>query len=105
MKLTGYEVDWKDDFDPKEIGRLLNEVGGQRCLYDWDVSGWVDSKLLFLSSDPLSESELMVLWKTGDLTVTDKVWEGTYEEILIQLAKQVNTDYLKDLKWAKNAGL
>ncbi len=105
MKLTALEVDHKEVFDAKEIGRCLNEVGGARCLYEFIVSMDVGSRIVYLSSHPLDLEDMTRLWEAGDLAVCDDVWEGTFAEIIIRLANRMSDNYEEDIRWAKNAGL
>ena len=92
MRVTGYEVGWRDDFEDATIERILAEVGGAQVRYEHDVSEYVDAKLLIISSECLTPDQLEQVWEAGDLGVADGIFEGTFDEILAQLRKNLDEE-------------
>jgi len=66
MRIVMLECDWKDEITSNEINDALDTVGGRRLVYPFDQS-MVDSKIMYISSHELSESDLGELFEAGDL--------------------------------------
>jgi hypothetical protein len=90
MKLTGYQIDWKDEFEDNVVEELIASLGSERTYTaEHDVSGHVDARLLIISDELLDRYSLSQVWEAGDLGVADKVYEGTFDEIIEQLRQNL----------------
>ena len=81
MKLTSIDRDWKEGFTTSDIILATQAVGDPSYIYPY-CQNEVDSNILFISSESLTLSQLDELWQEGDLSIGDKVWEGSWGEIV-----------------------
>ncbi len=89
MRITQLSVDWKDEFDGEEIATFSDQVGGSKCVYPYDQNN-VDSKVMVISSDQLTQKQLDILWEEGDLYTGDRIWtDETFEDIVMQILKYI----------------
>lgn len=91
MKLTQLNCDWKDDFGGAELVQAMGECGGGKAsVIPYDVLSEVDSLVLVVSSEPLTDDQLDELWEAGDLLTSEDVWQDdTFEGILKQICRRV----------------
>ena len=84
MKVTAYDIDWKEEYEGAWIEEHLRQVGGGKLVYDADcVREDTDGKMLVFSSHPLTEQQLRALWEAGDFGLSEEVWEGeTFDNVL-----------------------
>ena len=75
MRIAQLQCDWKEDFTRKEI-RTVQSVVGSSTLYTEYVQDNVDSKVMYVSSHPLTLKQMDQLWEVGDLWGDWEVIEG-----------------------------
>ena len=99
MHVTLAEADWKDkpSFEAEIAAAQMNvrratrgcdlagRYAGHAYIYEY-AQDEVDSLVAFISSEPLTYEQCKRLWEAGDLATSDKVWTGTFAEIVAQLA-------------------
>ena len=90
MRLIVLECDWKDTFSAKEVQDAIKQVDDDDVQVCEIKQNLIDSRLLFICSGHVSIDKLRDLLECGDLWITDKMWEGTYEEIKEQIEEYVS---------------
>lgn len=89
IKLTMLEVDWKEEFDPKTLLEAQADVGGEMSLHSVHQDN-VDSKVMLVCSEPLTDEQIEEVWTVGDLHVADMVWESEdFDELLEDIREYV----------------
>lgn len=89
-RITQISCDWKDNFTGKELSKAAKSVGGKAIFYDYDQME-VDEKVMFVSSNTLTDDQLDILWETGDLYTGDDIWSGSFEDILKKIDEYVKS--------------
>ncbi len=98
MRLTMVNIDWKEDWNEDFAVEILAEChedvgkGKKTFEYDVEVGHIVDAKVKVICDSKLQPEQCDKLFEEGDLGVGDKTFEGTYEEILVAVAENLQED-------------
>lgn len=93
IRIAQLSCDWKDEISEHEVDAALKNCGPNANLYFY-YQDEVDSKVMFVSSITLTQSQLDALWKAGDLATGDvDFWEGdNFDDIIEQLKKHIENE-------------
>jgi hypothetical protein len=86
VKLSMYQIDWKEDPDMDEVRKLQKKVGGKSLIYQVSQDE-VDSKVYLICSKGLSIVQIDEIWEHGDLYTSDRIWRGVSIASIIEQLK------------------
>lgn len=96
MKVDQYAVDWRDDWDLKELNKFAKAVGGQKCLEEFSQDV-VDAKVMYISSRPLTYQEMDELWKAVELWGFDGPVEArTFKDVVKKARHLADVELMRE---------
>ena len=96
MRIVQLNCDWTENFTGVEVIEAIETVGGKRLAYDYEQDV-VDSKVMFVSSHPLTQRQLDLLWLVGDLWIVDIIKGTTFKAALCMLSVETKRSELLDV--------
>ena len=92
MRIVQLQCKWKDEISADEIHWAKIQVNGDELVYEYAPKNNTKSKIIYVSSHPLSKANLDYLWAIGDLHLTDKEYwksesiDGIFDQIHAHMA-------------------
>jgi len=94
LRITAVECDWKECFDADQINYALHEIGKGAVFYNVSTTESVDSNVLLIANQTLTNEQVALLFNDGDLYLCDRVFEAwTFDRLRVVIQDYVTERY------------